>query len=153
MRHHRRAVFVADVEYETVLGNGKMQRVWPAIVIDRRERIVFQQIVNRDCTLVLDILRRAADRAFVECHLDETLLRLIGLRGLSHLRLSRIATDRACASRPSALPSEIAEGPSFLSASASSRRIEVRFMKSSTPRPEENRAERAVGSTWFEPAT
>ena len=32
-------------------------------------------------------------------------------------------------------------------------RIEVRFMKSSTPRPEENRAERAVGSTWLEPAT
>ena len=26
-------------------------------------------------------------------------------------------------------------------------RIEVRFMKSSTPRPEEKRAERAVGST------
>ena len=33
------------------------------------------------------------------------------------------------------------------------RRIEVRFMKSSTPSPEEKRAERAVGSTWFEPAT
>ena len=30
---------------------------------------------------------------------------------------------------------------------------EVRFMKSSTERPEEKRAERAVGSTWFEPAT
>ena len=29
----------------------------------------------------------------------------------------------------------------------------VRFMKSSTPRPEENRALRAVGSTWFGPAT
>ena len=32
-------------------------------------------------------------------------------------------------------------------------RIEVRFMKSSTPRPEEKRAERAVGSTWFGPPT
>ena len=32
-------------------------------------------------------------------------------------------------------------------------RIEVRFMKSSTPRPEENRAERAVGRTWFGPPT
>ena len=30
---------------------------------------------------------------------------------------------------------------------------EVRFMKSSTPRPEEKRALRAVGSTWLEPAT
>jgi hypothetical protein len=36
-------------------------------------------------------------------------------------------------------------GPSFS--------IEVRFMKSSTPRPEEKRAERAVGSTWLEPPT
>ena len=32
-------------------------------------------------------------------------------------------------------------------------RIDVRFMKSSTARPEEKRAERAVGSTWFEPPT
>ena len=32
-------------------------------------------------------------------------------------------------------------------------RSEVRFMKSSTPRPEEKRADRAVGSTWFEPPT
>ena len=31
--------------------------------------------------------------------------------------------------------------------------IDVRFMKSSTPRPDENRAERAVGSTWLEPPT
>ena len=27
------------------------------------------------------------------------------------------------------------------------------FMKSGTPNPEEKRAERAVGSTWFEPPT
>ena len=36
-------------------------------------------------------------------------------------------------------------GPSF--------RTEVRFMKSSTDRPDEKRAERAVGSTWLEPPT
>ena len=41
----------------------------------------------------------------------------------------------------------------FERALASSRRIEVRFMKSSTPSPEEKRALRAVGSTWLEPAT
>ena len=29
----------------------------------------------------------------------------------------------------------------------------VRFMKSSTESPEENRAERAVGRTWFGPPT
>ena len=38
-------------------------------------------------------------------------------------------------------------------APAPSLRIEVRFMKSSTERPDEKRAERAVGSTWFEPPT
>ena len=43
--------------------------------------------------------------------------------------------------------------PSAARLSGSHFRSEVRFMKSSTPRPEEKRAVRAVGSTWFEPAT
>jgi hypothetical protein len=30
---------------------------------------------------------------------------------------------------------------------------DVRFMKSSTPKPDEKRAERAVGKTWFDPPT
>ena len=47
----------------------------------------------------------------------------------------------------------MAAGPSALKLAASSLRIEVRFMKSSTPRPEAKRALRAVGSTWFGPAT
>ena len=47
----------------------------------------------------------------------------------------------------------MAAGPSALKLSASSLRIEVRFMKSSTPRPEAKRALRAVGRTWFGPAT
>ena len=64
-----------------------------------------------------------------------------------------MATERAWASRPSASPSAIAAGRERGSASGPHLRIEVRFMKSSTPRPEEKRAERAVGSTWFEPAT
>ena len=38
-------------------------------------------------------------------------------------------------------------GASARSCSGPSFRIEVRFMKSSTERPDENRAERAVGST------
>ena len=54
---------------------------------------------------------------------------------------------------PSASPSAIAAGASARNCSGPHLRIEVRFMKSSTPRPEENRAERAVGSTWLEPAT
>jgi hypothetical protein len=39
------------------------------------------------------------------------------------------------------------------SASGVIRAIVVRFMKSSTFSPEENRADRAVGSTWFGPPT
>ena len=39
------------------------------------------------------------------------------------------------------------------SCSGPSLSSEVRFMKSSTDRPEEKRAERAVGSTWLEPPT
>src|SRR5947209_467554 len=102
---------------------------------------------------MLDIRRGAADRGLVQCDLDEALGRTVRVRPFAHLRLSRIATERACASRPSACPSAIAAGPSLASASASSRRIEVRFMKSSTLKPDEKRAERAVGSTWLEPAT
>jgi hypothetical protein len=47
----------------------------------------------------------------------------------------------------------MAAGARASSARSSSRRIEVRFMKSSTPSPDEKRALRAVGSTWLEPAT
>src|SRR3712207_1716183 len=71
----------------------------------------------------------------------------------SRYRFRRIATDRACPSSPSERPSAIAAGPSARRAFASHFRIEVRFMKSSTPRPDEKRAERAVGRTWFGPPT
>ena len=47
----------------------------------------------------------------------------------------------------------IAAGPSARNWSGPHFRIEVRFMKSSTPRPDENRAERAVGNTRLEPPT
>src|SRR5437867_68400 len=56
-------------------------------------------------------------------------------------------TEREWASKPSALPKVIAAGPSARNWSGPHLRIEVRFMKSSTPSPDENRAERAVGST------
>jgi hypothetical protein len=47
----------------------------------------------------------------------------------------------------------MAAGASLASDALSSRSSEVRFMKSSTLKPEEKRALRAVGSTWLEPAT
>src|SRR3954468_1598019 len=153
MRHHGRAILEPDVEHEAIFGDRQMQCVWAAVMVDRRERVVFEQIVDRDRALMLDVGTGAADRAFVQRDLHEALGGQIALRRAAHLRLSRMATERACASRPSACPSAMAAGPSFPSASASSRRIDVRLMKSSTPKPEEKRAERAVGSTWFEPAT
>ena len=66
----------------------------------------------------------------------------------------RIATERRCASSPSARASVMAAGARLRKrALHRACRIEVRFMKSSTPSPEEKRALRAVGSTWLEPAT
>ena len=47
----------------------------------------------------------------------------------------------------------MAAGASAFNDAASSFKIDVRFMKSNTPRPEENRALRAVGKTWFDPDT
>ena len=97
--------------------------------------------------LMFDIGPRAPDRFLIERHRDDAVLRIIVGGRIGHDRLRRSPTDRACASRPSALPSVIAAGPSARNWSGPHLRIEVRFMKSSTPRPEENRAERAVGST------
>src|SRR5205085_12163264 len=107
----------------------------------------------RDRALVLDIRARAADRFLIKRHRDYAIPGIVLCRRFAHGRLSRSATERACASRPSALPSAIAAGPSARNCSGPHFRIEVRFMKSSTPSPEENRAERAVGNTWLEPPT
>ena len=71
----------------------------------------------------------------------------------AHFWLRRIDTERAWALNPSASPSAIAAGPSARNCSGPHLSKDVRFMKSSTPKPDENLAERAVGSTWFEPAT
>ena len=51
--------------------DAEMQRVRPAVVADRRERIVLEQIVDRDRALVLDVGTGAADRSLVERHRDE----------------------------------------------------------------------------------
>src|SRR5215207_8132914 len=151
MRDDRLAVLVPDVENQPVLLDADMQSVRAIIVADRCERVLLDQIVNRGGALMLDVRAGTADRAFVKRHRDEPVV-VFGFGGC-HRRLRRIATERAWASRPSASPSAIAEGPSAASCSGPHLRSEVRFMKSSTPSPDENRAERAVGSTWFEPAT
>src|SRR5712672_1900615 len=130
MGHHRRIVGIADVEHQAVAGDAQVELEGPARLAFRRDRIL------------------------VERHRHQP----VGLaRGWSlgrrHRGLMRIATERACASSPSASPSAIAAGPSACNCSGPHLRIEVRFMKSSTPSPDEKRAERAVGSTWLEPPT
>src|SRR5271169_6147791 len=153
MRHDRRTAFAANIEHEPVAGNADVQRKRPIVDAFRRKQILFDQIVNRDRALMFDIGTGTPDRFLIERHRDDAVLRIIPWRRLVHGRLRRSPTERAWASRPSALPSVIAAGPSARSWSGPHLRIEVRFMKSSTPRPDENRADRAVGSTWWEPAT
>jgi hypothetical protein len=73
-------------------------------------------------------------------------------RGVIQFRRSRRArTLRPCASRRSALARVSAAGPSAARAAGVSFCIVVRLRKSMTESPEENRAVRAVGSTWFGP--
>ena len=74
MRHHRRAVLKADVEHQPVAVDAQMQRVGTAVVADRREGVLLEQIVDRDRALVLDVRVGAADRFFVERDGDQALL-------------------------------------------------------------------------------
>src|SRR5271166_1266848 len=118
----------------------------------RPKRVLLDQIVDRYRTLVLDIAVRPPDRRFIDRHRHQATGTLVTV-GARHQRLSRIATERAWASSPSAVPSVMAASASARNCSGPHLRIEVRFMKSRTPSPDEKRADPAVGSTWFEPAT
>ena len=152
MRHHRLAVGESDVEHQAVL----LQAEIAACRGRRRGRPARTSFPRSDRRsrppLVLDVGARAADRILVERDGDEALLAAGSARVIEPPRLRRMATERAMGVEPLGLAAaRSADGPSAASCSGPHLRIEVRFMKSSTPRPEENRAERAVGSTWLEP--
>src|SRR5260370_5729069 len=102
-----------DVEQEARSGDAQMQRKRPLVVVVRGNGIVFEQIVDRDCTLVLDVGIGAPNRMFVQSHRDEAVLLSVGraLRAC-HRGLKRIITERAWPSSPSASPSAMAAGPS-----------------------------------------
>src|ERR1700756_3594316 len=154
MRDNGRAVLAADIEHQPIAGDAEMQREGTVrLMAVRREQVLLDQIVDRDRALMLDVGPGAADRFLVERYRDDAALGVIMGGRLAHGRLRRNPTEREWASSPSALPSVIAAGPSARNWSGPHFRIEVRFMKSITPRPEEKRAERAVGSTWLEPPT
>src|SRR5215469_10802327 len=110
---------------------------------DWRERVLLHQIVDSDRAFVFDVPGARTDTVLIEDDLDEALT----VCARVHRRLILVATERAWAASPSASPSAMTAGPSWASCAGPHLRIEVRFMKSSTPNPEENRAERAVGST------
>src|ERR1019366_3151767 len=153
MRGKRGAVFAGDLQDELGVLQGDSQSIGTGVAARQGEAVFIDQIVDRDLTLVLLVSRAAADRGLVEAHGNAAIA--LGWGAAAHdVRWSiRSATERACASNPSARPSVIAAGPSVSRLAAPHFRIVVLFRKSRTLRPEENRAERAVGSTWFEPPT
>src|SRR6202035_1691748 len=151
MHHHRRAVLAADIEHQPVAGDADVQRERPLAGTFRREQVLLDQIVDRDRALMLDVGTGTPDRFLIERHRDDAILRILFWRRPGHDGLRRSPTERAWASRPSTLPSVIAAGPNARNWSGPHFTIDVHVMKSSTPSPEENRAERAVGSTWLEP--
>ena len=111
MHDDRRVVGEPDVEHQAIVGHAKMQRVRAAVVADRREGILLDQVVDRDRALVLDIEARAPDRFLVERHRDDAIGIGCLARGVIG-RLRRIAIERAWASSPSASPSVIAASAS-----------------------------------------
>ena len=152
MRDNRRTAFVRNFQNQLGILQSDFQAVRTGVTARQRKTVFIDQIIDRDLTLMLLVRRAAADRGLVEAHRNKAVaFRIIPAHGAR--RLVRSATERACASNPSASPSVIAAGPSVSRLSAPHFKIEVLFKKSRTLRPEENRAERAVGSTWLEPPT
>ena len=95
MRDDGRAVLAADVEHQAVAGDAEMQGVRPAAGPFGREHVGFDQIVNRNRALVLDVRPGTADRLLIERHRDDAIVGVILWCRVGHDRLRRIPTDRA----------------------------------------------------------
>src|SRR5205085_1326451 len=109
MCHYWRVVGAADVKHQPVAGDAEMQLERPWAAVDRCERIFLEQIVDGDGALVLDIGAGTADRILIEDDPDQAgRFSAGGALGAGHRGLKRIATERACASSPSASASVIA---------------------------------------------
>src|SRR5690606_36815781 len=117
------------------------------------EAVEFDEVVGGDPPLMHLVGIGRGDGGRIERHRHDA----VGLREgpLRHFRypLSRIDTERPWAWRRSVSANVTAAPASSARAEGVQPRIEVRFTKSSTTSPEEKRAERAVGRTWFEPPT
>ena len=108
----RLAALARDREHQPALDQRQLQPVGPvAGIVDRAEAVLLDEVEDGDGALVLDIGRRAADR-FVELDVDQPCVAGRSRPGHAIHRLRRIATERPCASSPSALASAIAAGAS-----------------------------------------
>src|SRR6185312_5080012 len=149
----RRLIGRADVEDEAILLDAELHMERAVGRRHRLKAVLLEQVEDCDGALMLDIGVAADDAALVEGDLGDTLVGIRHALAQRRGRFSLIATESACASSPSARASATAAGPIARRLSASQANSEVRFRKSRTPRPDENRALRAVGSTWLGPAT
>jgi len=92
VRHDGRTVLAPDLEHQASAGHAEMQRVGAGVVAVGRKRVLLEQIVDRDGTLVLDIGIGTADRVLVEGDRNETVgSSLGGARRPGHRRGRLIA--------------------------------------------------------------
>src|SRR5690606_14578453 len=112
----------------------------------RREAVVGEQVADGGAPLDLEEAFRSGKRFGTDLDGDQT-----ARAPPCHVqdRLSRMATERPWAASPSASASAMAGPASARSCSGPIPRSGGRVRKSKTERPEEKRAGRAVGSTWF----
>src|SRR6185437_8998794 len=143
----RRLIAGADVEDEAILLDAELHMKRPVGRRHRLEAVLLEQVEDGDGALMLDVGVASNDAALVESDLGDTLVGIGHAQAQRRGRFSRIATESACASSPSARASVTAAGPIARRLSGSQASSEVRFRKSSTPSPDEKRALRAVGRT------
>ena len=155
------AALLRDGEHQPVLDDGELQRVGAVVAALEREALPSRMskiATSRSCSMLGLPRPIEASSSLMATSLDLELGSNPGARTWRRLSLAVAAAeadgDRA-AMRLQALGAGERHGGGRQASSArgSSCRIDVRFMKSSTPSPEEKRALRAVGSTWLEPAT
>src|SRR5690606_11035650 len=130
--------------HQPPLLDAQLQRIRSPTRSRDAERIGVEQVENGHLALLLDGRAARHDAVHIERDGAET--------EIHSALFSRAVIERACASSPSASAGAMASGPSRAIASGGSDRMVVRFMNSSTDRPDEKRAVRDVGSTWFGPA-
>src|SRR6056297_368346 len=136
---------VADRESQPV---GSVRRL-SAVAGGKNEGVVFEKVEDRDLSLLRDLGRWWREPGIVDLDVAEA----GGHPASLFSRSSRARTESPCASRLSDFASVSAAGPMARSASGVIRAVVVRLRKSMTESPEEKRAERAVGRTWFGPPT